>query len=689
MVRATKISLLGLFLFLSSAQPSNAQSSLTEREQENLIAFTRLYGYVRFFHPSDEGATTNWNLLAVEGTEYVQDAADANELATRLHELFVPIAPTVQVFPTDIPPTTSPEMLPADGHASLQIARWVHQGVGIAPSDFYKSNREFNPAPNGTVFSFIRDPRVPLEKDLGGGVTARIPLSLFVDNQGTFPQSDITHPWTDSLAQTGPLRKGEEWASIAIAWNVFQHFYPYFDVVDTGWDAALPKAFLLNEERGHKTALRYLVAQLHDGHGGVYELAAYYRRVPDAPIAIYAMPLAWVWAENRLVITGAAPELPLSRGDIVTHLNGQPIDAVLREEESLISGSTPQWKRYQALRLLLQDELETITELTILGSDGASRIVPVAHTTTPLDLPEEPRPSAIAELQLGIFYVDLGRMTFASFEAAVPDLERADGIIFDFRKRPTGLSFSHVIGRFVDHALQSPQWHIPLVTSPDHENMQYTVSDWTLPRQTPRLSSNVAYIVDAQAISASETWLSFIEHYQLAEIVGEPTAGTNGNINPFTVPSGLLIHWTGMKVLRQDGSQHHGIGIQPTIPVTRTIAGIRAGRDEFLERAIEAVSSQLTDIENTEMPTSIHLSGNFPNPFSNQTHITFHLPHASYVTLDVYTILGEHVHQLVKAHLTAGTHQIPWTPSYEASGVYMYRLQAGSFSETRAMMFSR
>lgn len=44
-----------------------------------------------------------------------------------------------------------------------------------------------------------------------------------------------------------------------------------------------------------------------------------------------------------------------------------------------------------------------------------------------------------------------------------------------------------------------------------------------------------------------------------------------------------------MRVIRHNGSQHFGVGIPPTIPVTRTLEGLRQGRDEFLERAIEAV----------------------------------------------------------------------------------------------------
>jgi hypothetical protein len=63
-------------------------------------------------------------------------------------------------------------------------------------------------------------------------------------------------------------------------------------------------------------------------------------------------------------------------------------------------------------------------------------------------------------------------------------------------------------------------------------------------------------------------------------------------VNPFTLLGGYEVVWTGMKVLKHDGSQHHGVGVQPTVPVARTIEGITKGRDEVLERGIAVVSSQ-------------------------------------------------------------------------------------------------
>ena len=127
---------------------------------------------------------------------------------------------------------------------------------------------------------------------------------------------------------------------------------------------------------------------------------------------------------------------------------------------------------------------------------------------------------------------------------------------------------------------------------PDREKMEFEFSNWTVPPKAPRFRAKVAFLTDGRAISYAETYLGIIEHYKLAEIVGEPTAGTNGNINPFPLPGGYRVSWTGMKVLKHDGSQHHGVGIRPTVPVSRTIRGIKEGRDEMLERAIEVVTAR-------------------------------------------------------------------------------------------------
>jgi hypothetical protein len=70
---------------------------LTERGVQNLVAFAKLLGYVRHFHPSDESAAANWDSVAIAGVDEVEGAGTPAELAAALERVFLPIAPTVRV----------------------------------------------------------------------------------------------------------------------------------------------------------------------------------------------------------------------------------------------------------------------------------------------------------------------------------------------------------------------------------------------------------------------------------------------------------------------------------------------------------------------------------------------------------------------------------------------------------------
>ena len=89
------------------------------------------------------------------------------------------------------------------------------------------------------------------------------------------------------------------------------------------------------------------------------------------------------------------------------------------------------------------------------------------------------------------------------------------------------------------------------------------------------------------------------------------------------------------------------------------------------------VSAQ--EIQNT-IPQSARLYQNYPNPLNLSTTIEFSLPRSGYVTLIVYTTLGEEVARLVSETLSAGRYSVDWNASGFASGVYLYRLQAATKS---------
>ena len=98
-------------------------------------------------------------------------------------------------------------------------------------------------------------------------------------------------------------------------------------------------------------------------------------------------------------------------------------------------------------------------------------------------------------------------------------------------------------------------------------------------------------------------------------------------------------------------------------------------------------TSELSDVVNVEVinPVQYNLSQNYPNPFNQSTTIKFSIPEASNVTLKVFNTLGEEVSVLVNRIMEAGSHEINFNASQLHSGMYFYRLDAGTFSQVKKM----
>ncbi len=99
---------------------------------------------------------------------------------------------------------------------------------------------------------------------------------------------------------------------------------------------------------------------------------------------------------------------------------------------------------------------------------------------------------------------------------------------------------------------------------------------------------------------------------------------------------------------------------------------------------------QPTDIKeltiNTDnIPAEFELHQNYPNPFNPSTKIEFAIPRAEFVTVDIFNILGKKVETLVSKQLTAGNYSVTWDATKASSGVYLYKINAGQFSESKKM----
>ncbi len=91
------------------------------------------------------------------------------------------------------------------------------------------------------------------------------------------------------------------------------------------------------------------------------------------------------------------------------------------------------------------------------------------------------------------------------------------------------------------------------------------------------------------------------------------------------------------------------------------------------------------NIISSETPQNYSLSQNYPNPFNPVTKIKYSIKSSGFVSLRVFDVLGKEVENLVNQNQSSGTYEVIWDASKLTSGVYLYRLESGSYSETKIM----
>ncbi|OOG64792.1 hypothetical protein B0E46_05140 [Rhodanobacter sp. B04] len=422
---------------------------------------------------------------------------------------------------------------------------------------------------------------------LGAGLKARVALTL-TDAQA-LPSADRAvalqalnarlagMPDPKTAVASGAARE----ADMVVAWNVFRHFYPYWDVIRLDWDRELPQALAdadkADSRAAQQRALQRLLAPLGDAHGTVFDTLG--KKPASLPIALEPVEHQWVVVATH--VPGQARV-----GDVITAIDGVAMPQAREQAEALASGqpSSLAWKALQGIEWGPPSDSHTFGLKHVDGSVGTVTLAYAEPTP-----PAAARPAPIAELKPGVWYVDLARTDIALFTANLAQLASARTVIYDVRGYPKDFKVSTTLpAHLLDHAEHAKWMHIPRYIGPFGELAGYTDLGWDIRPAAPHFSSRAIFLADGRTISQAEAVMGYVQDERLGTIVGATTRGVDGNITSFEVPLGFRVIFTGMKVTHHDGvSRYHALGTAPDVAVQPTIAGIRAGRDEVLEAALQ------------------------------------------------------------------------------------------------------
>jgi hypothetical protein len=155
----------------------------------------------------------------------------------------------------------------------------------------------------------------------------------------------------------------------------------------------------------------------------------------------------------------------------------------------------------------------------------------------------------------------------------------------------------------------------------------------------------------------------------------------------FSTPYGNNYFWRGLYATNNNGASWSYLGLDSISVLGLVSYGDTTYAYTYADGLYKVRSTaSVNSVSVTTLPTSFQLMQNYPNPFNPTTVISFQLATKSRVTLKVYDILGREVETLVDGALDTGLHQVSFDASRFASGVYFYRIQAGSFTATKKLM---
>ena len=535
---------LSLLLYLATlsavlAQATDAtkpadESKLSEAQVQNLFAFARVYGYVKYFYPLQKKDKINWSHLAADGSQRVLKATSEEDLAETLQAIFQPIAPLLQIH------STSDNIAATPQEGGKRYYYNLHKGLGQDKADLpiltrkisglYKS--QLVEVDHQTYLDLVAKGRLLSAENLYTvQLTEKLHCSLpLVLTHSNF-QSNKAYKHFGKKYQLNLDQHQDRLATIIIFWNVFQHFHPYLDHA-AAWDSVFVQTMQQLSPTMTRAEFmgiaRNLTTSLNDGHAYTASTnsTGIYKR-PTAP----ALETAWV--ENQLVVSKVNIEnIPIQPGGVILKVDTKEAAELLNFTKNFLSNANPENNNLLAAQSTLGWLGSSTSNVAITLTDSSGTAKTIALNTQDFQFKATAPTTAIRELEGGVYYVNTSYASEKDIKENLTALQQAKGIVFDMRTRPSSNFTKSVLPYLIEKEVETGNWSIPHYTFPDQQNVHFEpVKKWSVKPNGTYLGANKAFLIGHNTFSYGETCAEMIDHYKIGTLVGGSTAGTNGNIN--------------------------------------------------------------------------------------------------------------------------------------------------------------
>jgi C-terminal processing protease CtpA/Prc len=534
--------------------------NLSKEQIEHLAVFGRVWGFVKYYHP------------AVARGEHNMDAAMLRVL---------------------------PQVLQSKNAASRNqaLSTWL---TGFGPVPACATCRE--PGANSlrlqADLAWLED-----EKQLGKALSQQLVYLRQNRNQGPHyyvsAAPNIGNPvFEHEYAYATPETPDASLRLLALYryWNMIAYFFPYRYAIGEDWQRVLPEFIpqfaAASTPEQYRLAALALIARINDTHANIYGND----KVLGTYLGQYYAPVQVRFVEGQAVVTdyynaqlGAASTL--QKGDVVLAVDGVKVAEIVKSRKPLTPASNEPTQLRNISRNLLRGATEQVEVL--VRREGREFPVTVKRT-----LPNQlnlalnggtPSPLAPAWQMLpnNIGHLTLGTIRAAQLPEIMEAAKGTKGLVIDIRNYPSEFMVFALSKYLLAAPAKFVKFSMPVVTYPGM--FEYRQGPALPPGKGPAYAGKVIILVNELSQSQAEYTTMAFRAVPGARVVGSTTAGADGNVSAITLPGNISTMITGLGVYYPDGRETQRIGIVPDVVVTPTIKGIRDGRDEVLEKAVQLI----------------------------------------------------------------------------------------------------
>lgn len=542
----------------------NLSEKISDAEVRNLQKLCKVWGYTKYNHPAFLLGKRDWDQDLIELIPKISTANDEQEANHILYSWFSGLGEI-------------------DYGTNLKIQEWKIASdediYATADTDWRADENYLGASLSTALLQFQEIPNITWAK-------APISFDRFADSIFYLSNFKNEKPYEDMDYSNAHYRL----LGLFRFWNAIEYYFPYKDIMDEDWDDILiefiPKMLEGKDKQSYELTLAEIGARLHDGHVSLEDRSSIKNKFGD-----FMVPALVTKAEGEIVIFDVlADSCPLIKGDVLLQVDGVDMKDIIEKGKKYLSVPNNEKILNSLITYLVRAHNEKI-EITVLrGSERLSFTVEGIDQSKYNSLWEAVSESHVL-LENNIGLINPSALSAGEIHQIMTEFANTDGLIIDLRQYPSDFITYSLAEYLVDKRTVFANMSHPSRAVPG------TFIKANPPLYSGRISgslgyyykNNVVILMDEFTMSQAEFTVMSLRNGPHVTVMGENSIGADGNVTSLPLPGGNQIGFTGLGVYTPEGNQTQRIGLSPDIYVSRTIEGIKEGRDEVMESAIQFI----------------------------------------------------------------------------------------------------